>query len=69
MLALSLSLSSAMRSWCGALEFGASFLSGLLALRHSGLLALLPAWVGVLVGPGDAGPPRGLHSTWREAYF
>ena len=33
---------------------------GTLALGHSGLLALLPTWLGVLVGPGDVGPTRGL---------
>ena len=43
-------------------------LSGLLALGSSGPLALLPAYTGVLVGPGDAGPTRGLELAWMEAH-
>ena len=44
-----------------SLELGASSLSGLLAFGRSGPLALLPAWMGRLVGPKDARPTGGLR--------
>ena len=50
-------------SWYETLELGARSPSELLAFGHSGPLALIPAWIDVLMARGDAGPTRGLDPT------
>ena len=42
--------------------------SGLLAFEHSGPLALLPAQMGVLKGPGNVGPTRDLDPELMGAH-
>ena len=63
------SLSWFRRSWHGALELSTNSSPGLLALGHSGLLALLLTWMGAFMGPGDAGPTSNLDLTRVGAHF
>lgn len=44
-------------AWCNLSPYG------FLAYGCSGFLVLLLVWIGMLVGPGDVGPTRGLDPT------